>query len=170
MRPSPVPADRAWRRLYACTLGYRQPARNEVCMSRRLLLRALPVALALLSALPARAAAPDWAALREVGTVEVVTQDEDGAARETTVWFALLDGSAYIRTGRSSWGDNLERSPELVLRAGEAAYPFRVEFVEDDAERQRITDAFREKYGFTDQMVSWVRGARPRIMRLVPRE
>jgi hypothetical protein len=138
-------------------------------MQRRLLL-ALPVVLALLAAPPAGAAAPDWESIREVGTFEVVTRDEDGAERETTVWLAVLDGTGYIRTGSSRWGDNVVRSPELVLRAGESSYPFRVEFVEDDAERQRIADAFRAKYGFQDWMVSWMRGARPKIMRLVPKE
>jgi hypothetical protein len=128
------------------------------------------LALALLAAPLARAAAPDWETLREVDRVVVVTHDEDGGERETTVWLAVLDGSGYIRTGSTRWGDNLVRSPELVLRAGEASWAFRVEFVEDDAERQRITDTFRAKYGFSDRMVSWMRGARPKIMRLVPKE
>jgi hypothetical protein len=138
-------------------------------MPRRLL-RAFPLALALLAAPLARAAAPDWESLREVDNVLVVTRDEDGDERETTVWLAVVDGSGYVRTGSTRWGDNLVRSPELVLRAGEASWALRVEFVEDDAERQRIADAFREKYGFFDRMVSWVRGARPKIMRLVPKE
>ena len=138
-------------------------------MPRRLL-RWAPLALALLAAPLARGAAPDWETLREVGRIRVVTHDEDGDLRETTVWLAVLDGEGYVRTGSTRWGENLVRSPELVLRAGEASWPFRVEFVEDDAERQRVTDAFREKYGFLDRMVSWVRGARPKIMRLVPKE
>ena len=138
-------------------------------MPRRLL-RRLPLALALLAAPLARAAAPDWESLNGLGTVLVVTRDADGAERETKVWLAVLDGTGYVRTGNTRWGDNLVRSPELVLRVDEASWPFRVEFVEDEAERQRITDAFREKYGFSDWMVSWMRGARPKIMRLVPKE
>jgi len=136
----------------------------------RQLLRRLPLALALLAAPLARAAAPDWESLRELDTVTVVTHDQDGAERETTVWLAVVDGTGYVRTGSTRWGDNVVRSPELLLRAREASWQFRVEFVEDDAQRQRITDAFREKYGFSDRMVSWMRGARPKIMRLVPKE
>jgi hypothetical protein len=128
------------------------------------------VALGLLVAGPAAAEALDWASLREVGTVEVLTTDEDGAIRETTVWLAVLDGAGYVRTGSSTWGDNVVRTPELELRAAGATHPMRVEFVEDDAERQRIADTFREKYGFQDWSVSWIRGSRPKIMQLHPRE
>jgi hypothetical protein len=138
-------------------------------MPRRLLPR-LVIALALLAPPLARAEAPDWESLREVETVVVVTADEDGESRETTVWLVVVDGAGIVRTGGTRWGENLVRSPELVLRAGEVSYPLRVEFVEDDALRQRIRDAFREKYGFFDQIVSWMRGSRPKIMRLHPKE
>jgi hypothetical protein len=136
----------------------------------RWILRRLPIALALLAAAPASAGAPDWAALREVGTVFVATTDADGDPRETKVWLAVVDGAGYVRTGGTTWGENAARDGELVLRAGEASWPMRVELVEDDALRQRVTDAFREKYGFSDRMVSWVRGSRPKIMRLHPKE
>ena len=133
-------------------------------------IRWLPLALGVLWAAAAVAGAPEWADLAALDTIEVVTADEDGDARETTVWIAVLEGAAYVRTGSTTWGENLARNPELVLRAGEDSWPLRVEFVEDDALRQRITDAFREKYGFSDRMVSWMRGSRPKIMRLVARE
>ncbi len=128
------------------------------------------VALGLLVCGPAAAEALDWARLRDVETVEVLTTDEDGATRETTVWLAVVAGAGYVRTGSSTWGDNVVRSPELELRDAGATHPMRVEFVEDDAERQRIAEAFREKYGFSDWAVSWIRGSRPKIMHLHPRE
>ena len=137
-------------------------------MSRAI--QSLEVAVACLWAAVAAAEAPDWESLREVQTVEVVTADEDGASRETTVWLVVVDGAGIVRTGGTSWGENVVRKPELVLRAGEASYELRVEFVEDDALRQRITDAFREKYGFSDRMASWMRGSHPKIMRLHPKQ
>jgi len=137
-------------------------------MSRAI--RSLEVALACLWAAVAAAEAPEWESLREVVTVEVVTADEDGASRETTVWLVVVDGAGIVRTGGTSWGENVVRKPELVLRAGEASYELRVEFVEDDALRQRITDAFREKYGFSDRVTSWMRGSRPKMMRLHPKQ
>jgi hypothetical protein len=128
------------------------------------------ISLGLLAAGPAAAEAPDWDGLRELGTVEVVTTDLDGADRETTVWLAVVDGAGYVRTGSSRWGDNVVRSPELELRALGSTHPMRVEFVEDDAVRERVAQAFREKYGFSDWAVSWIRGSRPKIMHLQPRE
>lgn len=127
-------------------------------------------AVPLLAAASAPGAAPEWASLAERETVEVATTDEDGDARETTVWLVVVDGVGYVRTGNTTWGENVARTGELVLRADGASYALRAEFVEDEAERQRIVDAFHAKYGFFDRMVSWMRGARPKIMRLSPRE
>jgi len=133
-------------------------------------IQGLPIAVAFFWAAVAGAAAPNWDDLRDLGTVEVVTADPDGASRETTVWLVVVDGVGYVRTGNTRWGDNVVRTRELVLRSGEASHPLRVELVEDEAERQRIAGVFREKYGFWDRPASWIRGARPKIMRLLPKE
>lgn len=133
-------------------------------------LRWVSLSLALLAVHPARAEAPDWDTLGEAGTVEVVTTDEDGATRETTVWIAVVDGAAYVRTGSSTWGDNVVRTSELELRAEGSSQAMRVDFVEDDALRERVWQAFREKYGFSDWALGWIRGSRPKIMQLHPRE
>jgi hypothetical protein len=130
----------------------------------------LATAIWVIAAAAAPAAEPDWASLGELDTVRVVTTDEDGSERDTKVWLVVVDGVGYVRTGSTTWGENVVRSRELALRAGEASYALRVDFVEDDAARARITDAFRAKYGFSDRMVSWMRGARPKIMRLSPKE
>ena len=132
--------------------------------------RWVPIALCLLASGPAAAEAPDWASLRDVQTVEVLTTDEDGAPRETTVWLVVVDGAGYVRTASTSWGDNVVRSSELALRAAGSSHPMRVEFVEDDALRQRVAEAFAAKYGLSDRVLSWIRGSRPKIMRLHPRE
>jgi hypothetical protein len=112
---------------------------------------------------------PAWGELAAEETVEVVTVDADGEARETTVWLAVLDGQGYVRTGGTRWGENLVRDPRLVLRIGDAEYALRVEMIEDDGLRQRIVAVFREKYGVTDAVLDWIRGDRPKIMRLIPR-
>lgn len=132
--------------------------------------RTLVLWLALL-AIPALALAdePDWAAIAEVDTVVVETEDEDGSDRETTIWIVLVDGDAYIRTGDSSWGQNLVRDPKLELEVEGEDYDLAVEFVEDDALRERVVAAFNEKYGWSDTFIGWFRGDRPKIMRLVPR-
>ncbi len=111
----------------------------------------------------------DWDAHAEEQTVTVVTADEDGSARETTVWLAVVDAQGYIRTGGTRWGGNIERNPEIALRIGETELLLRVEFITDEAQRDAVKAAFREKYGFSDWILDPVRGSNPKIMRLTPR-
>lgn len=118
---------------------------------------------------PGPAEAPDWDAVADVGVVNVVTRDEDGDPRDTRVWLVVVDGAGYIRTGSTTWGGNVARDPELVLRVEEREYPLRAEFVRDEALRERIGSAFREKYGFQDTLVGIFRQGDPKIMHLVAR-
>jgi hypothetical protein len=119
--------------------------------------------------LAATAEGPDWDAVAEVGTIEVVTRDQDGDVRETTVWFAVVDGQGFIRTGGSTWGENVSRDSSVVLRIEGVEYPLRADFIEDETLRARIITAFREKYGWFDGFVDFVRGSHPKIMHLLPR-
>jgi hypothetical protein len=112
---------------------------------------------------------PDWEGVSDLSTVEVLTEDEDGSLRETTVWILVQDGEAYVRTGDSRWGENVVRSGQIILRTGETDYPLGVEFEEDDERRATIKQGFRDKYGWFDGMISWVRGDRPKHIRLVSR-
>ena len=134
--------------------------------------RAFPAALLLAllaTALPAAAAAPDWNAVKDVERVEIVTTDEDGSARDTTIWIAVVDGQGYIRTGNSSWKRNIERNPDVTLRIEETEYPVRAEFVTDAELKARVAQALREKYGLSDSFIDLFRSGDPNIMRLVPR-
>ena len=140
----------------------------------RVLARSLPVLLCAAAALlvvaaPASAAAPDWKAAAGEQTVQIITKNEDGSARETTIWLAVLDGQGYIRTGNTRWEANIERDPDVTLRIGTSEYPLRAEFVEEEALRARIQQAFHDKYGFTDSMASLFHAGHPKLMRLVAR-
>ena len=68
----------------------------------------------------------DWQRYADERTVEVVTTNEDGSERVTTIWIVVVDGQAYIRTGGTGWGDNLERDRRLVLRVASAELPLEV--------------------------------------------
>jgi hypothetical protein len=134
----------------------------------RPVLAALFVCLA--TAVTARAAEPKWDALADVPRIEIVTHDEDGNARETTIWFAVLDGQGFIRTGNSRWGENIRRNPsDVVLRIEGKEYPLRAEFIENDSLRARVVAAFRAKYGWYDGFINFVRGKRPNIMHMISR-
>jgi hypothetical protein len=110
---------------------------------------------------------PDWEAVADTQTVEVLSTDEDGDPRETTIWLIVVDGQGYIRTSQSTrWGKNVARNPDIALRIGEGEYPVRASFVDDEALRERIVKAFRQKYGWIDGFLNIVRGSSPRLMRL----
>lgn len=137
------------------------------------MVRPIPALLVLAClALATSAQAFDWSTVADEDVVVVATTDEDGTPRETKVWLAVLDDHGYIRTGGSTWGANITRAPQVVLRFGGEERPsnvsFDVAFVTDDAERERIEAAFREKYGAQDALVGLFRGSSPKIMRLVP--
>ncbi len=128
-------------------------------------LRILASTLVWLLVAPALAE-PDWQDHADVEVVDVLTTDEDGAPREHPIWLVVVDGAAFLRTGGSTWGQNISRTGELTLRIGDAELALAAEAVEDDALRERVNEAFAVKYGFQDRIVSWFRGDRPKIFRL----
>jgi hypothetical protein len=142
-----------------------------IAARRRIAALALVAAAAWFAPLSgARAAgAVDWDAVSDVEEVKVLSTDEDGDTRETTVWLAVVDGQGYIRTGGTTWGDNVVRDPEIALRIEGREIPLRAVFIEDEALRARVEETFREKYGWSDGLISWIRGTHPKIMRLDPR-
>jgi hypothetical protein len=121
-----------------------------------------------LAAAPAYAAF-DWAAHTAEQTVAVISQDADGAPRETTIWLLVLDGQPYIRTGSTTaWGENVLRDPNISLKVGSETLALRAERVDDAALLARVTEAFAAKYGFSDTLASLIRGE-PIVFRVMPR-
>ena len=120
------------------------------------------------AAYAAHAALPrDWDRFADTQTVEVVTTDEDGGSRLTTVWIVVLDHQAYIRTSGTIWGDNVEREGKLRLREGSAELTLRAEKLMSPAEVERVVAAFREKYGTSDLLMQVFRFGETRVFRLV---
>ena len=128
---------------------------------------ALAGALWLVPAAGARAV--DWSGFADVDTIEVITADEDGGERRTTVWLLVLEGEAYVRTSDTRWGDNAVRDPEFEVEIAGATFPVSGSLVTDPALRERVTLGFREKYGFMDRVTDWIRSSHPRIFRLTSR-
>jgi len=116
------------------------------------------------------ASAVDWSRHAEQPVVEIVTWDEEGRPGTTKVWLAVVDGEAYVRTGNTRWGRNVERQPEVRILTDDGDYDLRVEFVTDAALRERVSRAFREKYGWTDRLIGPFRGPNPKVMHLLPRD
>lgn len=128
------------------------------------------LSLLLASAVPLAARADvDWKAHAGDDTVEVISHDADGALRQRTVWLLVLDGQPYIRTGSSTtWGENVLRDPDIALKVGSQQVALRATRVADAKLLERITAAFREKYGFGDVLATIIRGD-PIVFRVAPR-
>jgi hypothetical protein len=109
----------------------------------------------------------DWTRFTDTQTIEIVSKDEDGGKRLTTIWIVVLDRQAYIRTAGTTWGDNVERNGSLKLRETAGYRPLRAEKVLSQAEIERVVAAFREKYGTTDQVMELFRFGERRVFRLV---
>ncbi len=134
----------------------------------RVVLLGLAVGITLLVA-PDRGGAIDWSAAGAEQVVQIVTRNEDGSLRETSVWLVVVDGQGYVRTGGTRWWGNIERDPDVVLRVAGADQPLRAELVSDAEVIAKVVAAFRTKYGFSDRMAELVRFGDRHIMRFVPR-
>jgi hypothetical protein len=132
--------------------------------------RVLSLGLAALLAFASVAALAevDWNAHKDVDTVVIVTADEDGTPRETTIWLCVVNGQGYVRGGNGRWVGNAARNGDVGLRVGESELIVRATKVTDAAEIERVNAAYREKYGFGDTLSGIVRGE-PTIFRLAAR-
>lgn len=127
----------------------------------------LALALALVLAGASHAAAPEWNDLAGLDTVEVISTNEDGGQRLTTVWIVVLEHQAYLRTGGTTWGDNVEREGTLRLRVPQGEWELRAEKVLSPSEIERVEAAFAQKYGNADWWSGLVRFGETRVFRLL---
>jgi hypothetical protein len=134
--------------------------------------RAFVFAVVLAHAGVASAADPvDWNDVADVGTIQILTTNEDGSTRETTIWLVVQEGHGYIRTSGTRWLANIERNPDVVVRVEGTEYPLRAVKVTDSETYEAVTRAFREKYGWSDRLTGLFRviSGVPTILRLDPR-
>jgi len=130
------------------------------------LIRGVVLAFALAVASSTESATPDWSKWADLQTVQVISTDEGGRARTTTVWIVVVDGQAYLRTGRTTWGGNVERDGKLKLKGKPGEYQFRAERITDPSLDEKVMAAFRAKYGFQDVISGVIRLGQHRIFRL----
>ncbi len=96
----------------------------------------------------------DWEALDDRWSLLIVTVDPGGAERVTRVWIAVVGDAAAVRTGDTRWWSNLLRDPRVRVRLSGTDHPFRVAFVTERDEKIRIDEAFLEKYGGWERLLS----------------
>jgi hypothetical protein len=131
--------------------------------------RRLGLALAI-SLAAASAAASEWSPFAEASVIRVVTEDEDGAERDTPVWFVVVDGDGFVRTNDSRWLANIRRGSRVSLRLEEVERPVTAEETSDAATKEAVEEAFKRKYGWVQRVMSGLRVREPAVLRLRPRE
>ena len=126
-------------------------------------------ALALLALLwlatPAQAAS-DWSPFAEADVVRIVTRDEDGAERDTPVWFVVVDGAGFVRTNDSRWLANIRRGSSVALRFDRSERAVTAEEVSDATVTGAVEEAFKAKYGWVQRVMSTFRMREPTVLRL----
>ena len=110
----------------------------------------------------------DWSVHADAGTVVILNANEDGSRRETTIWLCVSEGQGYVRGGSGRWVGNTLRNGDVTLQVGETELAVRATKLADEPEIERVTAAFRAKYGFGDVLATLVRG-NPTIFRLEAR-
>jgi len=125
--------------------------------------------LVCLAAVSASGAGFDWSPFERESVIHVLTRDEDGAVRNTKVWVVVVDGSGYVRTNASTWLENIQRNPEIEVQASGHAYLMRTDEVKDAAVKEQVEEAYKEKYGLVQRVMSVFRFREPTVLRLVPR-
>lgn len=76
-----------------------------------------------------------------------------GKPHRIEIWFALMEGTAYLLSGggdRSDWVRNLTVSPEIVLEIGDKKRTKKARIVTDPAEdalaRRLVAEKYRPRY------------------------
>ena len=135
-------------------------------MSRALELGPALAILAVALAAGLAAAETDWAPFAEADVVRIVTQDENGAERDTPVWIVVVEGAPYVRTNDSRWLANIRRGSSVSLRLDSTTRPVSAQEVGDPAVTARVEEAFKTKYGFMQRVMSVFRLRQPSVLRL----
>jgi hypothetical protein len=117
----------------------------------------------------ARAAEVDWQRVQDTDVVEILTQDEDGEPRETSIWIVSLDGRGYVRTNDSRWLANIRRGSSVALRVEEQEFAVAAREPDDPAIAARVEEQFKQKYGFMQRVMSTFRVSEPTVLELTAR-
>ena len=107
----------------------------------------------------ARAADLDWQRFQDTSVIEILTHDEGGALRETSVWIVPLAGHGYVRTNDS-------RGSPVALRVEGDEFAVSAREVDDAALKERVEEGFKQKYGFTQRVMSAFRFREPTVLEL----
>lgn len=96
----------------------------------------------------ATASAPEsWAFTDAVDTVQLETLPGDPYS--VNIWVIALGEHLYVHAGanRATWVENMQADPNVRLQVDDAIYELLASRVETQAEFDRFSDGYEQKYG-----------------------
>lgn len=151
---------------------------------RRLVLfaLALPLLVAVATAVPSAARADDIgddeivvaglkrSALASRCKVKLLAKS-DGDWKGSSVWVTESGRGLYVLSSKSGWYKRAKADRDVILRLGDDDYPVAARAEEDDAQRETVHQALKDKcgffwYGFRNVFTFWRTN---NVMRIVPR-
>jgi hypothetical protein len=117
----------------------------------------------------AHASAIEWQRFQDTDVIQIVTHDEDGDLRETSVWIVAFDDHGYVRTNDSRWLANIRRGSGVALRLGEQEFAVSAREPNDAALTARVEEQFKQKYGYMQKVMSAFRFREPTLLELTAR-
>jgi hypothetical protein len=96
---------------------------------------------------PTVAPPASWSFTDGVDTVQLETRPADPYS--VNIWAVGLDDVVYVHAGasRSTWVEHMEADPNVRLRVDGRIYALVASRVETQAEFDRFSDAYEQKYG-----------------------
>jgi hypothetical protein len=99
--------------------------------------------------------------LAEVEEIDIETSSAPGRpTRRRTIWVVVADGQVYVRSVRGAagrWYRDVRAHPRATLHVGNRALAVQAIPVGDPATIERVSEAFRSKYGRSPYMPPIVR-------------
>ena len=117
----------------------------------------------------AQASALDWQRFQQADVIQILTHDEDGDRRATSIWIVAFDEHGYVRTNDSRWLANIRRGSGVALRLGEQEFAVSAREPNDPALTARVEEQFKQKYGFMQRVMSTFRRREPTLLELTAR-
>ncbi|MDP6977998.1 MAG: nitroreductase/quinone reductase family protein [Myxococcota bacterium] len=89
----------------------------------------------------------DWGFTADTDTIQLETNPGDPYS--VNIWAIGLGNVLYVHAGAShaTWIENMEADPRVRVRIGETVYELNAARVEDQAEFDRFSAVYEEKYG-----------------------
>ena len=88
--------------------------------------------------------------LDETLEIEAKTPRRDGSMSSRPIWAVVVDGDAYVRSyrgERGAWYRRARADGRMTVGVEGSEVEVAAEPVEDDAINERVSDAYRAKYG-----------------------